>query len=97
LHDWLFVQHHCRSDGWEKVDFERSASLLAEAMKTQMKKADGEESTVVFAVYQAVRSPVAKKLWDQGTCLPPPSAAPPAGPEGVAMQPIRVFVIDADK
>lgn len=72
IHDWLFVQHHCKDPGWEAVTFDRSAQLLAEAIKTQMVKGADADATVVWAIYEAVHSPVALRLWDSGECQPPP-------------------------
>lgn len=97
VHDWLFEQHHCKFDGWERLDFERSASLLAEAMKTQMERAKSREPAIVYAVYEAVKSPIAKALWDQRSCRPPPAAAPQPAPAGTAQEPIQILVIDTEK
>jgi hypothetical protein len=97
IHDWLFEQHHCQFDGWEQIDFERSASILAEAMKTQMEKAKKSEASIMYAVHEAVKSPIAKNLWDQGSCHPPVAAAPIPGFEGRVLEPIRILAIDANK
>jgi hypothetical protein len=75
VHDWLFHQHHCKDPGWEQVDFDRSAALLAEAVKTQMVNDNREDATVVWAIYEAVRLPVARDLWEHGRCLRPPTKA----------------------
>ena len=75
IHDWLFVQHHCKSAGWEKIDFPRSAQILAEAIKTQMVKSGKEDPPVLAAIYEAVKSPVAEQLWNDGKCDPPPPEA----------------------
>ena len=75
VHDWLFHQHHCKDPGWEQVDFDRSASLLAEAIKTQMVNDGKEDAAVAWAVYEAVRLPIARELWDHGACTRPPAKA----------------------
>lgn len=85
VHDWLFQQHHCQVGDWQDYDFPKSATILAQGMKTQMEKAGQPEPTVVFAVYEAVRSPIAENLWNRGACVSPvsleslaaPNAAPP--------------------
>ena len=94
IHDWLFEQHHCQEAGWDKVDFPHSAQILAEAIKTQMVKSDTQEATVVWAIYEAVRSPVAEKLWDGGPCNKPPAGAPiPLTPEGKPKLAVKIMTI----
>lgn len=80
VHDWLFVAHHCKFPDYQDVTFEESAAVLASAIKTLMvKKTAPTDETTLWAVYRAVKSPIARKLWDEGTCdLPPP---PPPGEE----------------
>ena len=93
IHDWLFEQHHCQEGDWASYDFARSAAVLAEAMKTQMAKADQAEPAIVWAVYEAVSSPVARELWNHGKCNGVPArAAGAAGAPGP--KPITVRVID---
>jgi hypothetical protein len=75
VHDWLFHQHHCKDPGWEQVDFDRSAAVLAEAIKTQMVASHREDPAVVWAIYEAVRLPVAREIWDHGPCTQPPAKA----------------------
>ena len=63
IHDWLFEQHHCKlSDS----SFEESATVLAEAIKTIMEsgKAPRDETTLL-SIYEAVRSPIARAIWDR--------------------------------
>jgi hypothetical protein len=93
IHDWLFEQHHCREGDWADYDFRRSASVLAEAMKTQMVKFDKPEPTIVWAVYEAVSSPVAQGIWDRGKCSGVPLQAKGA-PGAPAPKPVTVRVID---
>ncbi|MDB5531756.1 MAG: hypothetical protein JWO28_71 [Hyphomicrobiales bacterium] len=77
VHDWLFVQHRCRYDGYESVSFEDSARVLAEAIKTQMRDGKAPESPdVLYAVYEAVSSPIARDLWNSNKCEAA-AAAPP--------------------
>lgn len=97
VHDWLFEQHHCKTDDWVDYDFNASARILAEAMKSQMEKAGQPEPVVVYTVHEAVLSPIAARLWDGGACKPPP-IAPQLAPGGVppppAAAPIRLLTID---
>ena len=74
IHDWLFVAHKCGFPPDNDVSFERSAMVLAEAMKTLMDRGfvnyDGvvqkfpKAEDTLYLVYQAVRSKIARKLWN---------------------------------
>jgi hypothetical protein len=70
IHDWLFVAHHCEIPDYKDVSFEDSARLLAEGIKTLMEtKVAPRDETTLWAIYEAVNSPVAKSLWDNpGGC-----------------------------
>ena len=97
IHDWLFEQQHCKSGDWADYSFEKSAQVLAQAMKAQMESASQPEPVIVYAVYQAVSSPIAERLWSSGVCKPPPSspAPPPPGvPLVPAPAPVRLLTID---
>ncbi len=56
--------------------------MLAEVMKTMMEKdksVDVDKLTL-YAIFEAVRSPIARRLWDSGTCSRPSArgeAVPP--------------------
>ena len=84
IHDWLFVQHRCKEGDWEAYDFPRSAAILAEAIKTQMENGNTAEPTVVWAIHEAVSTPIAKHRWDANECSKPP----PEAPAGVAGAPV---------
>jgi hypothetical protein len=71
IHDWLFQQHHCQTGDWRSYDFPKSAEILAQGIKTQMEKAGKPEPTVVWAIYEAVSSPIAENLWTKGSCVEP--------------------------
>lgn len=94
VHDWLFQQHHCRLDDWERFDVDLAAQVLAEGIKTQMQGEAKAEPAIAYAVYEAVRTPMARRLWEQGKCLTPPSvlAAPPAAGAGAPVVILRVDV-----
>lgn len=86
VHDWLFDMHHCQLPGHEKYTLDDAAMVMAEVMKTMMEETDRRDSLTLYAMYEAVRSPIAKDLWDNGTCNQPKVtaahqmflAAPPA-------------------
>lgn len=94
IHDWLFQQHHCQVGDWQDFDFPKSATVLAQGMKTQMEKAGKPEPTVVFAVYEAVRSPIAENLWNRGACVSPVSLDAVAGPRAAAA-PVVLLRVEA--
>lgn len=73
IHDWLFVMNHCKIAGHEKYDVEKAAKVMAEAMKTVMEnpKYGGPNKLVHYSMYEAVKSPVAKKYWEDGKCETP--------------------------
>ena len=92
IHDWLFQQHHCQIGDWQNYDFPKSAQTLAEGIKTQMEKAGKPEPTIVYAIYSAVRSPVAENLWNRSTCITPP---PPLTPQGGGAARLVILRIEA--
>ncbi len=73
IHDWLFVMNHCKISGHEKYDVDKAAQVMAEAIKTVMEnpKYGGPNKLVLYSMYEAVRSPVAKSYWDNGKCDTP--------------------------
>jgi hypothetical protein len=87
VHDWLFHMRHCQLPGYEKYDVEGAAWIMSEVMKTMMEQ-DEEVATdklALYAMFEAVRSPVAAKLWNQSkeeSCK-----EPRAEPEGVTPSP----------
>jgi hypothetical protein len=79
IHDWLFENHHC---GDKSISFEQSATLLSQVMKTQMEAdASMRDPNVLWLVHEAVLSPIAQKVWDEGTCGTPPAAEPRVEPK----------------
>jgi hypothetical protein len=81
VHDWLFNMKHCELSGYDKYTYEDAASVLAEVMKTMMetKKVEVDKLTLV-SMYAAVSSFIAKDLWDNGKCTPPPAGLRPKKP-----------------
>lgn len=75
IHDWLFAAHHCSTAGYDQVQFDDSARILGEAIKTLMETGVvPKDETVFFNVVEAVKSPIAKHLWQKGECDLPPDA-----------------------
>lgn len=93
IHDWLFQQHHCKVGDWKEYDFPKSAAILAEALKTQMEKANKSEPTIVYAVYEAVKSPVAEAVWNRDGCIEP-SSAPPLPGAAAPPTPVRILTVE---
>lgn len=72
IHDWLFLQHRCKTGDWQDFSFDRSADLLAEALKTQMVLSQQPDPVVLWAIHEAVKTPVAKASWESSDCRIPP-------------------------
>ncbi len=74
VHDWLFVAHKCGFSPDNDIQFESSALILAESLKTLMEigfRTEDESMQIfskaedtVYLIYQAVRSPIARRIWD---------------------------------
>ncbi len=105
IHDWLFTMKHCRIAGYEAYDLDKAATVMAEVMKTVMEnpKYGGPNKLVLYSMYEAVRSSIAKGYWDNGTCDTPSGARSAAGqvrtersmPSAAAGDPSRLrFVIE---
>jgi hypothetical protein len=91
IHDWLFLQHYCREGDWESFTLERTADVLAEAIKTQMEKNQSPNEFAVWTIRRAVSSSAARKAWDNGQCTqPPPAAAVPGVPPAIRLMTIEV-------
>lgn len=74
VHDWLFEVKHCEYQGHEKWTVKEAALVMSEVMKTMMldPRYGSSDAFTVYAMYKAVGSPLAKDLWDNGRCSPPP-------------------------
>lgn len=72
IHDWIFWMHYCKLPGAEKYDVDSAAQIMAEAIKTQMEKDKEIDRFTVYAMYEAVKSPLAHQAWNQGKCNPVP-------------------------
>jgi len=91
VHDWLFAAHHCDLPEYRDITFEQSATILAEGIKTLMvSKTAPMDETTLWSIYEAVRSPVAKSLWDRkNACDLPPEVAIKGAPPGELLMQIR--------
>jgi len=73
IHDWLFMAHHCNTSGYEDVVFSDSSRIMGESIKTLMETDTvAKDESLFFNVVAAVRTPIARKLWDTGECDLPP-------------------------
>ena len=95
MHDWLFHQHHCRIGNWQSYDFPQSAQILAEGIKTQMEKAGTSEPSIVLAIYEAVRSPIAESLWNDSPCKAPTPTNATSSPTEASAVPVVILRIEA--
>lgn len=73
IHDWLFEAHHCDIPEYRDITFGQSANILAEGIKTlMMSNTAPKDETTLWAIYEAVKTPIAKSVWDQTeSCNPP--------------------------
>lgn len=74
-HDWLFDAHHCKLPEAKDHNVSTAADVLAEVMKTLMEADNAQvikSPYLLYTIYEAVRSPIAQKLWAEGTCQAPP-------------------------
>jgi hypothetical protein len=84
IHDWLFTAKKCDFAPDNTHRFEETATLMAEGMKSLMENGfinflgHGQKlpksASTVYLMYLAVRSPAARKVWDDDatvTCLVP--------------------------
>lgn len=72
VHDWLFEQRHCRIP--PERSLEEAAAIMGEAIKTLVLAGGGpqpHEVLVVRSMLEAVRSPIARRLWESGACASP--------------------------
>lgn len=72
VHDWLFEAKHCGYRDATGVHFPASARYLSEGIKTIMEANVAEvDKNVLYLIYQAVSSGIARKLWENGKCHAP--------------------------
>jgi len=81
LHDWLFEAKRCHIPGYGEYTVEDAAHAMSEAMKTYIEARGKQprEEVAVYAVFEAVRSPIARDMWDHGTCRPLPASPEATG------------------
>ncbi len=75
IHDWLFKCHQENLGVDQDFSFQDTAKILAEGIKTLMEKGyykpDGnlekleKNEDALYLIYLAVRSPIAKLIWDK--------------------------------
>lgn len=70
VHDWIFNMKYCQLPGNERYTVEEAAWVMSEIMKTMMKKDDIDKLTL-YTMFEAVKSPIAKDLWNTGKCEQP--------------------------
>lgn len=73
VHDWLFEAHHCAHAPDSRYTFDESVAVMGESLKALMEGSPEYRNYFVFdSVVAAVGSPIAKRLWEMGSCKPPP-------------------------
>lgn len=92
IHDWLFEAHRCDVPEYRDITFDRSAGILAEGIKTLMvTNTAPKDETTLWAIYEAVKTPVAKSLWDKAElCNPPIELMRAEEPPGELLFKVRI-------
>ena len=73
LHDWIFRGYVCGYFPSDTYSFEDSASIMAEAMRTQMELDANAFSPVTFhVIISSVSGPAARFVFENNYCLPIP-------------------------
>lgn len=72
MHDWLFQAKHCGYKPYNQYKFEDSVDVMAETLKAVMENDTEVRNYFVFdSIVASIASPIAKQLWDKGTCNAP--------------------------
>ena len=72
VHDWLFEAHQCGYEPDNQYTFDDSVAVIAEGLKAIMEASIEVRNYFVFdTVVAAVGSPIARRLWEKGSCKPP--------------------------
>jgi hypothetical protein len=82
-HDWLFSAHHCGYPEAKNHTVFTAADVLSECIKTLMEREPEAKQymrnpTLLYTIDKAVRSNIARDLWDHGDCQKPPPQLPEA-------------------
>jgi hypothetical protein len=73
VHDWLFEAQHCGYEPDNRYTFGDSVVVMGESLKTLMEASPEYRNYFVFdSVVASVASPIAKRLWEEGSCKTPP-------------------------
>ena len=69
IHDWIFMAHYCDIEDYKNISFDDSSRIMGECIKTLMENEKvPKDETIFFNVVTAVKSRIAKKIWDSGKC-----------------------------
>ena len=89
----MTTSQHCGYDPDNKYTFDDSVTVLAEGLKAVMETAPEVRNYFVFdTIVGAVGSPIARRLWDKGSCKAPPfeiRAVPEKAAPGELLMTIR--------
>ena len=93
IHDWLFEAQRCGYEPDNKYTFDDSVTIMAEGLKAVMENSQEVRNYFVFdSIVGAVGSPIARRLWDKGSCKAPPfeiHAIPEKAAPGEVLMTIR--------
>lgn len=74
MHDWLFTMKYCQMPGYEDSSLEEAADIMSEVVKTMMVKLGTVDTFALYTMDRAVRSPIAREVYESGKCKQPPAA-----------------------
>lgn len=71
IHDWLFVAHHDNHPDYNHYTLQEAGLVMSEVMKTMMeddynRRGAPRERFVLYSMYLAVTSAIARHWWDAG-------------------------------
>ena len=91
MHDWLFTMKYCDMPGYSSL--EEAADIMSEVVKTMMVKLGTVDTFALYTMDRAVRSPIARQVYESGKCKQPT----PGGLRALQRQAKMQYIIQAPK
>lgn len=98
IHDWMFESKHCGHALPCGSGFDDSVTVMAECLKTLMEASPEYRSSFLFdTIVLAIESDIARRMWEGGTCQPPPEPVRAAIEKVDRATPIMIIDFDRPK